>query len=228
MVEVDLGSLDARCAWTPGAVPRPRRRREYLVDSRPECDLWVGMNRASKRNVKRAQKAGMETRVSGRPELGEFVPLYRSTLERLKGVKDVSFRLDDEGFRGSLEPLFDGSRGHLYLAGRDGRAEAGWLFVGLGDTACSVYSGTTEEARACGGNTLSLYDAVCDLQQRGFERVNLGGADWSATDPDSPDHGLHVYKTRFGAVPEEREGGVLAVRLGRARAIEGVRRLVGR
>jgi len=229
LLEVDLGSLDARCPWAPGEMPGRKRRREYLLATGPESDLWKAMSRASHRNVKRAQKAGMETRVGGRADLGEFVRLYRSTLERLKDVKDIGFRLDDDSFRDSLEPLFDGDeRGHLYLAGRDGRVEAGWLFIALGDRACAVYSGTTEEARACGGNTLSLYDAVCDLQRRGFVQVNLGGASWRAVDPDSPDHGLHVYKTRFGAASEEREGGVLALRPGRARLVEGVRRLVGR
>lgn len=229
LLEVDLGSLDARCAWVPGETPGRQRRREYLLPTGPDWDLWKGMSRASHRNIKRARKTDMETRVGGGTDLGQFVRIYRSTLERLKGVKDLGFRLDDDSFRDSLEPLFEqGGRGHLYLAGRDGATEAGWLFIALGDRACAVYSGMTEEARACGGNTLSLYDAVCDLQQRGIVEVNLGGASWHAIDPDSPDHGLHVYKTRFGGEPQEREGGVLALRPLRARLIDSVRRVVGR
>jgi hypothetical protein len=228
LLEVSLGSLDARSEWTPGVVPNAQRRREYLIRSDDVAGIWSGMSRAAHRNIKRAAKAGLETRPGTTADLADFARLYRSTLERLKGTKDVSFHLDDESFRESLRPLLDGGRGHLYLADRDGEAEAGWFFIALGDAACAVYSGTTESGRKAGGNSSALYDALCDLRQRGAAQLNLGGASWSAVDPDSPDHGLHEYKTRFGAVPEERFGGMISLRPWRARLIEGVRRMTGR
>lgn len=228
LIEVKLGSLDQRSQWGPEPVPNPHPRREYVIVLDGDEDVWGGMNRASRRNVKRATAAGLETRPGTVADLELFAGLYRSTLERLDAQKGVGFRLDDAGFRDSLSPLLEDGLGHLYLTGSEGTIEAGWIFIGFGDGAYSVYSGTTDSGRAADAGSLVLFDALCDMRQRGFARLNLGGADWSAPDPESPDHGLHVYKTRLGAVPQECFGGTLALRPWRARLVGSARRVLGR
>lgn len=228
LIEVELGSLDQRAPWCPEPIPNVRPRREYVIELDGDGDVWSGMNRASRRNVKRATAAGLETQTGTTGDLDMFVSLYRSTLERLRASKGVDFRLDDASFRDSLAPLLEDGLGHLFLTGAEGVVEAGWIFIGFGDGAYSVYSGTTDSGRAADAGSLVLFDALCDMSRRGFARLNLGGADWSAPDPESPDHGLHVYKTRLGAVPRECFSGTLALRPWRARMVESVRRVVGR
>jgi lipid II:glycine glycyltransferase (peptidoglycan interpeptide bridge formation enzyme) len=104
----------------------------------------------------------------------------------------------------------------------------GTMFANFADRAYLIYSGATDAGRDEGAPFLILFTALKELRASGYPNVNLGGAAGDAPDPDSADHGLHQFKTRFGAAAEPRTSGTLRLRPLRARAVERVRGLVGR
>ena len=230
LIEVRLGSFDALSDWAPGGVPAPRRRTEYVLPPGGEEDVWAGMRSLARRKVKKAAAGGLECRrSSGTAELERFAAIYRTTMERLqasKGLDDPA--VDVDRFAGSLAALLDRDHCRLYVALRAGEIVGGTAFATFGDRAYLVYSGATDAGRDDGAPFLILFTALGDLRASGFTHINLGGAAADAADPGSVDHGLHQFKTRFGAAAEERTSGELMLRPVRARLVESARRVVGR
>jgi hypothetical protein len=231
VIEVTLGSFDALGPWAPGGVPRPRARCEYALPRGGVDEVWTQMRQLARRKVKRAQKSALECRLANRPEeLRAFADVYLATTERLQRNKgfDPGFKLDCDRFAGALDRLVESGQGRLYAVYRDGCLEAGTVFATFGDRAYMIYSGATDSGREEGGPFLALFESLLDLRATRHEHINLGGAGGDAADPESPEHGLHQFKTRFGANVEERTSGTLALRPLRARLVEGGRRLVRR
>jgi lipid II:glycine glycyltransferase (peptidoglycan interpeptide bridge formation enzyme) len=124
--------------------------------------------------------------------------------------------------------LVERDRGRLYVAVQDGRIVGGTLFATFADRAYLVHTGATDAGREEGAPFLVLFTALTELREAGFVHINLGGAAPDAEKPESPDHGLHQFKTRFGAEREERTSGTIALHPMRARVVEATRRLVRR
>lgn len=230
LIEVGLGSFDAIGSWTPGALPRPQARIEYVVPDGDADDVWGGMRSLARRKVKKAEKGGLECRaVSDRESLRAFAAIYETTLARLNASKGVpTLGLDLDRHAASLAALVDRGHGRLYAALRDGELVAATLFATFGARAYLVYSGATDAGRDDGAPFLILSTALRELRADGFPHLNLGGAAPDAPQPESLDHGLHQFKTRFGAAVEERTSGSLLLRPARARLVGTARRVVRR
>jgi hypothetical protein len=231
VIEVGLGSFDVLGSWLVDPAPRPKARCEYVLPPGTEEDLWSGMRQLARRKVKRAEKNEIECRETRSPEdLLAFAEVYRVTEERLSRAKDYvpDSGLDGERFAGSLSQLIEPGAGRLYAAYAGGRLEAGTVFATFGRRAYMIYSAASDEAREAGAPFLVMFNALRELRRDGFEHLNLGGAAGDAADPGSPDHGLHLFKTRFGTQVESRTSGSLALRPLRSKLVEGGRRLVRR
>jgi hypothetical protein len=232
VIEVGLGSFDAIGGWQAASLPRPRARCEYVIPpGGGEEDLWSGMRQLARRKVKRAEKSEFEGREARLPEeLREFAAVYRTTEERLSRTKDYvpDANLDSERFAESLAQLTERGCGRLYGVFSAQGLEAGTVFATFGKRAYMIYSAATDRGREAGAPFLAMFAALRDLRAAGYEHLNLGGAGGDAADPESADHGLHQFKTRFGAEVEPRTSGSLPVRPLRAKLIAGSRRLVRR
>jgi hypothetical protein len=229
LVEVGLGSFDALGPWGPEALPNPRQRVEFVMPSGDADAVWEAMRQLARRKVKKARKSEFEiSRLVTAAELAPFTEVYELTqarLERNKGYV-AGFELDRESFAAALAELTTRDRGRLYAASRGGRLEAAVFIATFGDRAYMVYSSATDEGRDLGAPFLVLFEALHELREDGFAVLNLGGAAGDAADPSSSEHGLHQFKTRFGAAVVPHTSGVLVPRPARARLVRSVRRLV--
>jgi hypothetical protein len=231
VLDLSLGSYDARREWRPGGPPAPIRRCEFILEpSEPEAVTAGVRGDSVKSNLRKAKRAGVDVRRAGVADVSLFAELYDETLRGLEERKGVSSpELARERFAASLVPLLESGHGRLYLAHRsDASPEAGWIFGVSRGGAYAVYSGAAPSARKTGSSSLALVEAMKDLVLDGFGRINLGGTPASASDPASPDHGLYTFKLRFGARVEERTSGNLMVRPRRAAAIMRLRVLARR
>jgi hypothetical protein len=230
LVEITLGSFDTRQPWGPAELPHGRARCEFVLQPGDADAVWSGMRQLARRKVKRARKSGLETRLANEPQnLLAFADVHAITEERLRRTRAyVPSDLARERFAAALAELARLGRGRLYGAFRDERLQAGVFFATFGNRAYMVYSGATDAGRELGGPFLVLFDALQDLRGCGHEILNLGGAAGDAADPTSEEHGLHQFKTRFGAEVEPRTSGALLPRPVRARLIQSTRRLVRR
>lgn len=231
VLDLSLGSYDARREWRPGGPPAATRRCEFIVEhADPEAVTAAVRGDSLKSNLRKAKRLGVEVRRAGVADLSPFAELYDQTLRGLEERKGVSSpQLARDRFAASLVPLLESGHGRAYLAyRRDRTPEAGWLFAVSRGGAYAVYSGAAPSARNTGSSALALVEAMRDLVLDGYGRINLGGTPASASDPASSDHGLYKFKLRFGARVEERISGNLLVRPRRAAAIKRLRGLARR
>ncbi|HYP49193.1 MAG TPA: GNAT family N-acetyltransferase [Thermoleophilaceae bacterium] len=230
LVEVALGSFDSPGAWAPRWVPGAAPRLEYVLPLSDEETFKAGVRRLVRRKVKRATETGVEVqRTRDEEHVRAFTRLWARSNQRLsetKGLPESSVDLDV--FADSLRGLLAGEECRLYMAFAQEGPQAGWLFATYPAGAYSIYTGATDTARDSGAAFLSLFNALDDLRKAGVPQANLGGAPADAGEPESPDHGLHQFKTRFGAEPVSRVSGRLVPRPLRARLVKQAQRMVSR
>jgi lipid II:glycine glycyltransferase (peptidoglycan interpeptide bridge formation enzyme) len=230
LVEVALGSFDSPGSWAPREVPGAAPRLEYVLPLGDEEAFKAGVRRLVRRKVKRAAETGVEVRRTRDEEhVRAFTRLWARSNERLsetKGLPEAAVDLDV--FADSLRGLLAGERCRLYMAFAEEGPQAGWVFATYPAGAYSIYTGATDTARDSGASFLSLFSALEELRGEGVPQANLGGAPADAGEPESPDHGLHQFKTRFGAEPVRRVSGCLVPRPLRARLVQKAQRLASR
>jgi serine/alanine adding enzyme len=147
-------------------------------------DLFERLHAHHRRAIRKAQRAELAVDVEERPELDEFVELYRGTMAR---VDADSFYLFTPEYWGSLEQL----PCLLVSARREGELAAAvlcfaakpWLHYHLG--------ASSDEGRALGASNLVLFEAARWAREGGYELLHLGGGIGGRRDS------LFEFKRRF-------------------------------
>ena len=227
VVELNLGSFDARTRWSDHPLASPLDRIEFHLLPREEDEAFRHMRKGARWSIKKARKAGVE--VEPRQDasaLGAFAELYRSTLDRLERTKGVPAQpLAGDRFAAALELLVKRGNGRLYLATLAGQPVAGCFFGLFDDGAFYLFNGSTDKALAVGATPLALHQAARDLAGAGISRINLGGVGAGAADPGSTEHGLYSFKLGLGATPVPCLGGRVKVKPLRAGLVAAAARL---
>jgi hypothetical protein len=231
LLDIELGSFDAHAPWTVSDPPEPVHRLELerSVD-RDEAALLASFSHGQRSNLKKAAKLGVVAEAADGPDaLLRFAGLVGDTARSLERRKGVTAAQDDADALGaSLGELVGRGCGRLWLARRDGEAEAGVFFGRFDNSAYYLFSGARDTARDLAALPAAMALALRELAAGGVTRVNLGGVRADAPDPGSPDHGLLKFKTGFGGEPVFKIGGHIALRPRRARAVARLRALTRR
>lgn len=135
-------------------------------------DLLMGMHGKHRNVVRKATAAGVEVVATPAPaDLTTFTRLYEVTMQRQAAAEFYFFSPDYwAALRGELADrvvLFDGWHEGRIVASALCFATAPWLHYHLGATA--------DEARNLGASNLLLHEAARWGQERGYERLHLGG-----------------------------------------------------
>jgi len=178
-----------------------RGRAEYVFDlTRGEDALWEGLKRQHRKNVRRSAKKGVEV---VRLESLESVRTLRALQAEVAGrhaVKGDAFALRPvEAYDALHRALIARGLGRVYCACVDGSPVSAALFLTFGRRAQSIYSGSNQQGLEAYGEYAMYWQALSELSREGFSEVQMGAADATAEDPDSPAHGLHQFKVGFGA-----------------------------
>jgi serine/alanine adding enzyme len=167
-------------------VERPGHTVAWRLD--PTLDLRSEMDKHHRRIIRKAEREGLETRIEERPtSLNEFVVLYEQTMRRNEAA---GFYLFPEAYWRALQgPLansllrVDVRRGADLYASLLMFATWPWLHYHLG--------ASSDKSRTVGANHLALLAAARWGQERGYERLHLGGGVWGREDS------LFDFKRRF-------------------------------
>jgi hypothetical protein len=178
-----------------------RERAEYVFDlTRGEDALWEGLKRQHRKNVRRSAKKGVEV---VRLQSLESVRTLRALQVEVAGrhaVKGDAFGLRPLGAYDALhQALIARGLGRVYCACVDGSPVSAALFLTFGRRAQSIYSGSNRQGLEAYGEYAMYWQALSELSREGFADLQMGAADSTAEDPDSPAHGLHQFKLGFGA-----------------------------
>lgn len=178
-----------------------RERAEYVFDlTQGEDALWEGLKRQHRKNVRRSAKKGVEVaRLTSLDSVRTLRALQAEVVNR-HAVKGDGFGLRPvEAYDALHRALIAPGLGRVYCASVDGAPVSAALFLTFGRRAQSIYSGSNQQGLEAYGEYAMYWQALSELSGEGFVELQMGAADATAEDPDSPAHGLHQFKLGFGA-----------------------------
>lgn len=146
------------------------------------------LRKSFRRDLKKAEKAGIEIREGSKEKFCEIIEgLYLTSLKR-KGFKG----LDVQEFIRPQRLLAPAEKMNIIVAYYDGEPVSALLASHLGDTSVVLLAASNEKGLACGASYLIWYRGAVSAFHAGMNWYDLGGID--------PDNNQNVYqfKSRMG------------------------------
>lgn len=177
-----------------------------LVDEagepRTEADVLAGMNQLWRRNIKKADKAGVEVSLGERADLKAFHDLYVHTAERDHFTpRPLSY------FETMYDALAaeDPDRIQLWLARHEGDLVAATIAIRVGTHAWYSYGASSTEKREVRGSNAVQWAMIRDALAGGAHVYDLRGIT-ETLDADDPHVGLIQFKVGTGGEAVEYAG----------------------
>lgn len=177
-----------------------------LVDAdgapRTEADVLAGMNQLWRRNIKKADKAGVEVTLGERTDLKAFHDLYVHTAER--------DHFTPRGF-GYFQTMVDAlaaedpDRIQLWLARHEGDLVAATIAIRVGTHAWYSYGASSTEKRDVRGSNAVQWAMMRHALAAGAHVYDLRGIT-ETLDADDPHVGLIQFKVGTGGEAVEHAG----------------------
>jgi vancomycin resistance protein VanK len=185
-------------------VGQPQYTYEIPLAGRSEADLLRGMNQLWRRNIKRADKEGVQVTVSDGSDgdLEAFHDLYVHTAERDHFTpRPLSY------FRTMVDAMRaeDPDRITLYLARHEGDLVAATILVRVGTHAWYSYGASSTEKRDVRGSNALQWAMVRDSLAAGCDVYDLRGITPTLS-ADDPHVGLIQFKAGTGGRAVEYVG----------------------
>lgn len=159
-----------------------------------EDQLLRSMNQLWRRNIKKADKVGVEVRLGTREELADFHRIYLETAER-------------DGFTGRALSYFqemwdalnaeEEGRMRLYLAVHEGDLVAATTMVRVGEHSWYSYGASTNAKREVRGSNAIQWRMIRDANTAGCAVYDLRGIT-EGVGSDDPEIGLIQFKVGTG------------------------------
>ncbi len=170
---------------------------------RTEADVLAGMNQQWRRNIKKADKAGVEVRIgTDADDLAAFHALYAHTAERDHFTpRPLSY------FRTMVDALSaeDPDRIRVYLAHHEGDLVAATVYIRVGEHAWYSYGASSTEKREVRGSNAVQWRMIRDALADGAAVYDLRGITDTLSSDDS--HvGLIQFKVGTGGEAVEYAG----------------------
>jgi vancomycin resistance protein VanK len=169
---------------------------------RSEESVLGGMNQLWRRNIKKADKAGVEVTLGGPDDLPVFHALYAHTAERDQFTpRPLGY------FRTMYDALHaeDPDRIRLYLARHEGDLVASTIWIRVGTHAWYSYGASSSEKRDVRGSNAIQWRMISDALAAGATVYDLRGiTDTLAS--DDPHLGLIQFKVGTGGEAVEYAG----------------------
>ena len=197
-----------RLGWRPPsadqgfAAGQPRYVFQVPLAGRSDEDLLKGFNQLWRRNVKKADKEGVEVTLGSAADLPAFHALYLETAAR-------------DHFTGRPLPYFqrmwdamqaeDPDRIRLYLARHDGDLVAATTMVRVGRHAWYSYGASSTAKREVRGSNAVQWRMLRDAAAAGAEVYDLRGITDTLSE-DDPHYGLIQFKLGTGGEAVEYIG----------------------
>jgi lipid II:glycine glycyltransferase (peptidoglycan interpeptide bridge formation enzyme) len=201
--------LDAQ-GWRPigwgntAAVGQPRYVCVVRLEGREPDEVLKGMNQQWRRNIKKADKSGVEVRKVGLDGVSTFYDLYAET-----AVRDKFFPRAKSYFEQMVKAFADSGdskvTGTIYEAHVDGDVLASALMVRVGDMYSYLYGGSTSRNREARASNSLQWAAIQDAMEAGCTAYDFRGFNTSLG-ATSPLTGLLLFKLGAGADVVEHVG----------------------
>ncbi len=172
--------------------------RLYL-NGRTEEELLANLTQQTRRNLRLAQRHGVEVRICGKEYLDDFCRLMATTGER------DGFAIRPKAyFERFLDAL--GERARLYLAFYEGRPIAGAITTNAAGKTCYVYGASDNEARNVMPNYLVQWEMIRWAVETGCTVYDFQGVSGNLNPEGNHMYGLYRFKKGFNGQLDELAG----------------------
>ncbi len=181
---------------------QPRYLYRLPLRGRDEERLGAGLNQQWRRNIRLAQRAGVQVECVGAGGLPEFHRLYLETAARDGFTPRPAqyFQRMFEAFEAE-----DPDRIRLYVARLDGQALAAATMVRVGSYAWYSYGASTDERRDARASNALQWHMIRDCLADGMDVYDLRGIS-DTLDPEHHLYGLLRFKVGLGGEAVEYLG----------------------
>jgi lipid II:glycine glycyltransferase (peptidoglycan interpeptide bridge formation enzyme) len=173
---------------------QPRYVFQVPLGDRSLDEVFSGFNQLWRRNVRKAEKAGVKVTVGSDSDLGEFHRIYVETAQRdhftprpLSYFQQMFGQMQRE----------DAARIRLYLAHHDGRLLAATTAVTVGKHTWYSYGASTNEGRELRPSNAIQWQMIQDAHAGGSAVYDMRGIT-DTLDPDDHLFGLIQFKVGTG------------------------------
>jgi lipid II:glycine glycyltransferase (peptidoglycan interpeptide bridge formation enzyme) len=186
--------------WRPPATGdgfsagQPQYVFQVPLAGRSEEELLKGFNQLWRRNIKKADKAGVEVRTGGTADLPEFHRLYVLTAKR-DGFTPRPLSYFERMWQSLTTE--DPQRLRLYLAHHEGDLVAATTMVQVGAHSWYSYGASSTEKRDVRGSNAIQWRMMRDARDAGAEIYDLRGIS-DTIDESDPLFGLIQFKLGTG------------------------------
>jgi lipid II:glycine glycyltransferase (peptidoglycan interpeptide bridge formation enzyme) len=181
---------------------QPRYVFQVPLAGRSEADLLSGFNQLWRRNIKKADKAGVEVVRGGFDDLPAFHEVYVETAERDR-FTPRGLAYFQRMFRAMTAE--DPERLTLYLARHEGRVLAATTMVRVGRHAWYSYGASSNAGRDVRPSNAIQWRMMRDALEAGAEVYDLRGIS-DTLDPEDHLFGLIQFKLGTGGYAQEYLG----------------------
>lgn len=181
---------------------QPRYVFQVPLEGRTEADLLSGFNQLWRRNIKKADKAGVEVVHGTCDDLPAFHEVYVETAERDR-FTPRGLPYFQRMYRAMTSE--DDERLTLYLARHEGRVLAATTMVTVGRHAWYSYGASSNEGRDVRPSNAIQWAMIRDALARGCAVYDLRGIS-DTLDPDDHLFGLIQFKLGTGGHAQEYLG----------------------
>ncbi|MFJ3924581.1 lipid II:glycine glycyltransferase FemX [Streptomyces sp. NPDC090022] len=192
-----------RCGGESDGDAQPRHVFRVPLAGRTVDGLWTGLNQEWRRNVRRAEKAGVETVLGSAADLPEFYRLLRITEER------DGFRLGRSlGYYQQQYEVLNAEapgRMRLYLARHQGEILAAHTMIVAGKRVWYQTGASADHRREVRPSNALQWRMLCDAHALGADEYDMRGVP-STLDPDERSFGLLRWKLGTGGQVVETLG----------------------
>ncbi|HTY73085.1 MAG TPA: peptidoglycan bridge formation glycyltransferase FemA/FemB family protein [Actinomycetes bacterium] len=181
---------------------QPRYVFQLPLAGRSEADVLAGFNQLWRRNIKKAEKAGVVVERAGPDDLAEFHALYLTTAKR-DGFTPRGLAYFQRMWRAMTAE--DPDRIRLYLARLDGEALAATTAVRVGDHVWYSYGASADHRREVRPSNAVQWRMMRDALAEGAAVYDLRGIS-DTLDPEDHLFGLIQFKLGTGGEAVEYVG----------------------
>jgi len=181
---------------------QPRYVFQVPLAGRSVDEVFAGFNQQWRRNVRKAEKAGLEVTQGTATDLAEFHRIYVETAQRDRFTpRPLSY------FQRMFEAMLgeDPDRIRLYLAQHEGRLLAATTWVRVGTHTWYSYGASTNEGRELRPSNAIQWQMIQDAHKAGAAVYDMRGIT-DTLDPDDPLFGLIQFKVGTGGEAVECVG----------------------
>jgi lipid II:glycine glycyltransferase (peptidoglycan interpeptide bridge formation enzyme) len=181
---------------------QPRYVFQVPLQGRAESELLAGFNQLWRRNIKKAEKAGVEVSHGGYDDLPAFHEVYVETAER-DGFTPRGLAYFQRMWRSMSDE--DPQRITLYLARHEGRVLAATTLVRVGRHSWYSYGASANQGRDVRPSNAVQWAMIRESRAQGCDVYDMRGIS-DTLDPADPLFGLIQFKLGTGGFAQEYVG----------------------